>query len=154
VNSTTTDSFSLTVHYSTHWDFSVYCVFTGCRPVTASNVVNSWVTCSFSYWPVTLSQLTKHHYGMAYNNGSSSASYISTRGGYLTTAWFVCLFAYPLWTGLPVSPRDTASGWTRQKTPFLAATILNSHAATGADCRESIASDSSIIAWITVATFK
>jgi hypothetical protein len=51
----------------------------------------------------------------------------------------------------PVGPRDVASGRTQQKTYFIAAAILHIHAATGADRKENTASDSSIVAWITVA---
>lgn len=60
----------------------------------------------------------------------------------LSLHWFTC----------PVGPCDVASGWTQQKTSFLAAAILHSHTATRADHTENATSDnSSIFACIAVA---
>jgi hypothetical protein len=54
--------------------------------------------------------------------------------------------------GAHVGARDIASGRTQQKTPFLPTSILHSHAAAGADRTDIPASDSCIVASITVAT--
>jgi hypothetical protein len=46
----------------------------------------------------------------------------------------------------PVGPRDVASGWTPQKTTFLAAATLSSHLAAGqGDSIENASSESSAI---------
>jgi hypothetical protein len=61
----------ITVHYSTHWAFSVCCVFTRCRLVTLSNAVDSSSVFHGSRprWLLFISQLTRRCYATAYNGG-------------------------------------------------------------------------------------